>query len=172
MTWNVYFKWGIKALPKHHIIPKYEWFERFGNMKGVNAQDNTCNLTLSQHAEAHMLLYELNHNDRDLEAHQACVGTILKRMKLKEKAHLHTTRKKRKKFHRSHRKWHIWWIPTISKPSAVHARLLSLCNKTGRSMDSQPVGCACMIMHSRKPLSLAHIKFHDHGNSLGVSRRS
>jgi len=94
-------------LPKHHIIPKYEWFERFGNMKGVNAQDNTCNLTLSQHAEAHMLLYELNHNDRDLEAHQACVGTILNRMELKEKAHLHTTRKKRKKFHRSHRKWHI-----------------------------------------------------------------
>jgi hypothetical protein len=97
-------------LPKHHIIPKHEWLERFGTMNGVNSNDNLCNLTLQQHAEVHLLLYELNHNQNDLEAHEACVGTLLKRQELKEKRDLHITepvKKKRKKFHRSYRKWHI-----------------------------------------------------------------
>lgn len=70
---------GNKPLPLHHIIPKHEWLERFGNMNGVNAKDNTVRLTLSQHAEVHLLLYELNHNESDLLAHQACVGMILKK---------------------------------------------------------------------------------------------
>lgn len=65
-------------LPLHHVIPKHEWLERFGSLKGVNTKDNTVRLTLSQHAEVHLLLYELNHNDNDLLAHQACVGMILK----------------------------------------------------------------------------------------------
>lgn len=100
---------GNKALPKHHIIPKHEWLERFGTMNGVNAKDNLCNLTLSQHAEVHLLLYELNHNDNDLEAHEACVGTILKKQQLNEIRNLHNNVpvKKKKKFHRSYRKWHI-----------------------------------------------------------------
>ena len=67
------------SLPVHHIIPKHEWLDRFGRMDGVNARDNTVRLTLSQHAEVHLLLYELNHNENDLLAHQACVGMILKK---------------------------------------------------------------------------------------------
>jgi len=70
---------GNKILPLHHVIPKHEWLERFGNLNGVNAKDNVVRLTLSQHAEVHLLLYELNHNDHDLLAHQACVGMILKK---------------------------------------------------------------------------------------------
>lgn len=66
-------------MPLHHIIPKHEWLDRFGDLNGVNAKDNTVRLTLSQHAEVHLLLYELNHNENDLLAHQACVGMILKK---------------------------------------------------------------------------------------------
>lgn len=70
-------------MPLHHIIPKHEWLERFGTLKGVNAHDNIVFLTLSQHAEVHLLLYELNHNENDLLAHNACVGTLLKKFRLK-----------------------------------------------------------------------------------------
>ena len=71
------------SLPIHHIIPKHEWLERFGSLKGVNATDNTVNLTLSQHAEVHLILYELNGNENDLLAYNACVGILLKRKPLK-----------------------------------------------------------------------------------------
>jgi len=66
-------------LPLHHIIPKHEWIDRFGHMNGVNAKDNTVRLTLSQHAEVHLLLYEINQNENDLLAHKACVGMILRK---------------------------------------------------------------------------------------------
>lgn len=42
----------------HHIIPKHEWKERFGNLVGVNSHDNKVQLTISQHAEAHGWLWE------------------------------------------------------------------------------------------------------------------
>ena len=75
----------------------------------MNAQDNLCNLTLYQHAEVHLLLYELNHNRYDLEAHEACVGALLKRQELKKKRDLHTIEpvKKKKRTRRTYRKWHI-----------------------------------------------------------------
>ena len=70
-------------MPVHHIIPKHEFRERFGTLKGVNAPDNTVNLTLAQHAEVHLLLYELNRNENDLIAHQAVLGIIKKKARLK-----------------------------------------------------------------------------------------
>jgi len=88
-------------MPVHHIIPKHEFLERFGTLNGVNAPDNTVNLTLSQHAEAHLLLYELNHNENDLIAHQACVGTLLKKAQLKQiKRPLKRKRKARNQYRR------------------------------------------------------------------------
>lgn len=70
--------------------------ERFGSLKGVNAPDNTVNLTLSQHAEVHLLLYELNGNDNDLLAYHACAGILLKRKPLKIVKKQYVAKKKRK----------------------------------------------------------------------------
>lgn len=83
-------------MPIHHIIPKHEWLERFGSLKGVNAADNTANLTLAQHAEVHKLLYELNGNEHDLLAYQACIGIIRKRNPLRIVKTKRYTAKKRK----------------------------------------------------------------------------
>lgn len=43
---------------KHHIIPRHEWKERFGNLTGFNAVDNTVLLTIEQHAQCHKWLWE------------------------------------------------------------------------------------------------------------------
>jgi len=92
-------------LPRHHCIPKHEWLERFGNLKGVNAKDNICNLTVAQHSEVHLLLYELNHNEYDLIAHQACAGILLKRKTQQEKK-LNPPKRKKKHLRRKN-SWHI-----------------------------------------------------------------
>lgn len=47
-------------MPWHHVIPRHEWKARFGNVRGLNAQDNLVNLTTEQHAQVHRLLVELN----------------------------------------------------------------------------------------------------------------
>jgi len=105
-------------LARHHIIPRYEWKERFGNLKGVNAPDNTVILTMAQHAEVHLLLYELNANDLDLQAYHACIGILLKRNKNKlhknerrgrrlPKRSKTTTPKKTRKSRTTYRKYRI-----------------------------------------------------------------
>lgn len=88
-------------MPIHHIIPKHEYRERFGTLNGVNAPDNTVLLTLSQHAEVHKILYELNRNENDWLAHQAIVGIILKKSHLREvKRPLKRKRKKKSQYRR------------------------------------------------------------------------
>jgi len=74
------FRYLRRTVPRHHIIPRYEWKARFGHLKGVNALDNVVWLTVAQHAEVHLFLYELNHNDLDFQAYQACVGILQKRI--------------------------------------------------------------------------------------------
>lgn len=83
-------------MPIHHIIPKHEWLERFGSLNGVNAKDNTVNLTLAQHAQVHLFLYELNHSEHDLLAYDACMGILAKRTPLKILKKKRYTAKKRK----------------------------------------------------------------------------
>jgi hypothetical protein len=95
------------ALPVHHIIPKHEWFERFGNMNGVNAIDNVVKLTLHQHAEVHLLLYELNHNENDLLAHQACVGMLLKKKPVRRYGKKHKAQRKKRNTRNQYRKWSL-----------------------------------------------------------------
>jgi len=108
-------------LARHHIIPRYEWKERFGNLKGVNAPDNTVILTMAQHAEVHLLLYELNANDLDLQAYHACMGIILKRnakalqthknerrgRRLPKRSKTTTPKKKKRKSRTTYRKYRI-----------------------------------------------------------------
>lgn len=60
----------------HHIIPKHEWKLRFGNLDGVDAQDNLVNLTAQQHAQVHRLLYELNGNEFDRICSEGLSGMI------------------------------------------------------------------------------------------------
>ncbi len=50
---------------KHHIIPKHEWKERFGDLKGVNDTDNICYLTTEQHAHVHLILFEMYNREND-----------------------------------------------------------------------------------------------------------
>lgn len=83
-------------MARHHIIPRYEWKERFGSLKGVNAPDNTIILTIAQHAEVHLLLYELNHNELDLQAYHACMGILLKRKKKALQTHKNEQRRGRR----------------------------------------------------------------------------
>lgn len=52
-------------MPWHHVIPRHEWKARFGNVRGLNAQDNLVNLTTEQHAQVHRLLLELNGSQYD-----------------------------------------------------------------------------------------------------------
>lgn len=61
---------------KHHIIPRHEWKQRFGNLVGFNALDNTVWLTIEQHTQAHQFLYELFGNEYDRIAFQALAGMI------------------------------------------------------------------------------------------------
>lgn len=56
---------------KHHVIPRHEWKVRFGNLDGFNASDNVVSLTVEQHAQAHLLLFELNHSEYDRIAYLA-----------------------------------------------------------------------------------------------------
>jgi hypothetical protein len=37
----------------HHVIPKHEWKKRFGNLHGVDAQDNLVNLGHENHIQIH-----------------------------------------------------------------------------------------------------------------------
>ncbi len=60
----------------HHVIPKHEWKQRFGSLRGLNAQDNLVNLTIEQHIQAHQLLYEINKNEYDRIAYLALSGQI------------------------------------------------------------------------------------------------
>jgi L-lactate utilization protein LutC len=52
-------------MPWHHVIPRHEWKSRFGNVRGLNAQENLVNLTTEQHAQVHRLLVELNGSQYD-----------------------------------------------------------------------------------------------------------
>ena len=53
-------------MPLHHIIPRHEWKTRFGNLKGLNAKDNTIELTMEQHAHVHAHYYaEITHHEYD-----------------------------------------------------------------------------------------------------------
>lgn len=67
----------------HHIIPRHEWRKRFGNLVGFRAKDNVVDLTTEQHAQAHLLLYELNGNEFDMIAYRAIIGSIGKEEILK-----------------------------------------------------------------------------------------
>ena len=98
---------GRNSLPIHHIIPKHEWLERFGSLKGVNAEDNIVNLTLSQHAEVHLILYELNNNENDLLAYNACVGILKKRKPFKILKKKQYTAKKKRKARTTYKKYRI-----------------------------------------------------------------
>lgn len=91
-------------MPLHHIIPKHEFLERFGNLIGVNHPDNIVNLTLPQHAEVHLLLYELNQNENDLIAHQAVVGMIQKKSCVKK---VRKPLKKKRKTKNQYRKYSL-----------------------------------------------------------------
>lgn len=61
---------------RHHIIPKHEWKKRFGTTQGVNSSDNIVYLTAEQHSQAHLYLWELNHNPYDLISHKALSNQI------------------------------------------------------------------------------------------------
>jgi len=67
-------------------------------MSGVNAKDNVVRLTIAQHAEAHLMLYELFNNENDLLAHRACIGMLSKR----KPTHIFRPKKK----HKLHKKLH------------------------------------------------------------------
>lgn len=60
----------------HHIIPKHEWKERFGNLDGVNDPKNLVTLTLEQHAQVHLLLYEQFRRWEDFLAYQGLTKQI------------------------------------------------------------------------------------------------
>jgi hypothetical protein len=94
-------------LPIHHIIPKHEWLKRFGSLNGVNATDNTVNLTLAQHAQVHLFLYEINNDVNDLLAHQACMGILKKRKPLKILKKKQYAAKKKRKTRTKYKKYRI-----------------------------------------------------------------
>jgi hypothetical protein len=71
---------------KHHIIPRHEWKVRFGNLDGFNAPDNIANLTVEQHSQAHLLLFELHHRTQDKEAYLGLSGMIGKEELLRRKS--------------------------------------------------------------------------------------
>jgi len=61
---------------RHHIIPKHEWKERFGNLNGVNEADNIIFLSTTQHALAHRWLWESYGKLEDKIAWLALLGQI------------------------------------------------------------------------------------------------
>lgn len=66
-------------IDRHHIIPKHEWKERFGNLVGVNAPDNLAFLTREQHIECHRWLYEHFGRWKDLMAVNGMRGGLSKK---------------------------------------------------------------------------------------------
>lgn len=68
-------------MPWHHIIPLHEWKVRINPLadkhdKDYNASDNKVLLTLPQHAQAHLFLFEINANKYDWVATQALSGQM------------------------------------------------------------------------------------------------
>ena len=66
---------------RHHIIPLHEWRKRINPLAGrkdkdFNALDNIVDLTLEQHAQAHLLLFELNAYTEDFIAGRGLAGII------------------------------------------------------------------------------------------------
>jgi len=50
----------------HHIIPRHEWRERFGNLEGFNHSENRVQLTTEQHAQVHLHYFnEITHIEYD-----------------------------------------------------------------------------------------------------------
>lgn len=64
---------------RHHVIPKHEWKLRFPgeiDLESYNAPDNVVWLSITQHAQVHGFLFELNGNEYDKIAQVTLAGTI------------------------------------------------------------------------------------------------
>jgi hypothetical protein len=61
------------------VIPKFEWKQRFGTLKGVNQKDNVVLLTIEQHAECHKWLWEQFGRWQDQVAFKFLSGQITKK---------------------------------------------------------------------------------------------
>ena len=68
-------------MPWHHIIPLHEWRLRINPLadrhdKDFNASDNRVLLTLAQHVQAHLFLFEITANKYDWVAAQTLSGQM------------------------------------------------------------------------------------------------
>lgn len=68
-------------MPLHHIIPLHEWKIRINPLADrydpdFNEPDNTVWLTLKQHAQAHLFLFELHANKYDWVAYSTLSGQM------------------------------------------------------------------------------------------------
>jgi len=68
-------------MPWHHIIPLHEWRLRINPLadrrdNDFNASDNRVLLTLAQHAQAHLFLFEITANKYDWVAAQTLSGQM------------------------------------------------------------------------------------------------
>ena len=66
---------------KHHTIPLHEWRRRINSNatrsdRHFNAPDNVVWLTMEQHSQAHLLLFELNAYTEDFIAGRGLAGII------------------------------------------------------------------------------------------------
>jgi hypothetical protein len=61
---------------KHHVIPRHEWKNRFGSLKGFNSKDNVVILSIEQHAQAHQLLFEQFNRHEDYVAWKVLSGQM------------------------------------------------------------------------------------------------
>lgn len=116
-------------MARHHIIPRYEWKKRFGRLVGFNAEDNVVDLTTEQHAQVHLLLYEINGNEYDMIAFRAITGSIGKEEILK--AVVSATQKGRKRSLETRRKMSI--VRKGRKFSEEHKRNLGLSHMGNKS---------------------------------------
>ncbi len=79
---------------KHHIIPRHEWKQRFGNLQGFNDPDNVVYLSTPQHAQAHQFLFELFSKEEDYIAWKGLSGAIGKDEAIRQAMSLGAKKKK------------------------------------------------------------------------------
>lgn len=123
-------------MPIHHIIPRYEWLNRFGTLKGLNAKDNLIELTIEQHAQVHAHYYkEITHHEYDRIASLYISSLINKQEALSQALII---RNKSRKGEKRTPEWCAWISSTHKGKAKSHEHRLKISlSKTGTRLNEE-----------------------------------